>query len=220
MSSLISNKEKFKEMEEKDREKLAGVLTAPVNDRSPVVPRNVEKVSPVAESTVVVRELEAEWDVADKNGKGNTVESRLCRNESDVILPKRKGVRLEELAVVDAPTYGDSDEVAANAESEGTLIAKEKSGMGRNSDSPVFVRSQSSQATSDIEVVKERHLVEQKKLFQAGVAGKAADPVPEEVTRNIFRVRTSSVCGSRVKDAAFSLLMHTSMIDRQRRKTC
>lgn len=110
------------------RKSLADALTTPVDEVLPDFPGNVEKMSLVAERSVVAREVEAVSDVArgkSNNGKSNTVESHCCWNKNDVKVQKKKGLCREESNVVDAPADGDVGVVDADAVSESTLFAKD-----------------------------------------------------------------------------------------------
>lgn len=161
MPNLIDIKKMLDNMEEMDQKRLADAFMALVYDWPPIALPNDEEVSPVAESSVVAREMEVVWDDGGENEKSHTVDSRCCRNKDAVMVKKRKIVRREELGSIDAPTDGGVGVVAAEAVSQSIMIAKNRSGIGRGTGAQVFIRSRSLQATDGIEVVKKGKSVEQ-----------------------------------------------------------
>lgn len=70
----------------------------------------------------------------------------------EMVTRMRKNVRRDEPVVVDKPTDIDANVVVADAVSEGTFLAEDRSAIGRDTKAQVFVRSRSSQATGEIEM--------------------------------------------------------------------
>lgn len=78
-----------------------------------------------------------------------------------------------------APTDVDVD--VADAVSDGKWIAMDKVGFGHDFEAPVFSRSRSSQATSNIKVFDKRKLDTVEKSPETNVASDLVNPVPNEL---------------------------------------
>lgn len=136
----------FDETEERSRKRRADALTAPVEEVSPLVSQNAEKVSSVVESRATARYVGEVSDVApakEDNGKGHTVDSRSYGNIHFEIVKEKKSICREEPILVDAPTDGDVGVVGGDAMAEGTLIANERGGVGCDTEVPVYKRPHS-----------------------------------------------------------------------------
>lgn len=82
-------------------------------------------------------------------------------------------------------------------------VSDDKSGVGHDTEVPVFARSRSSQATEAIDVVGQESLdvVEKFSEMLGNVARELSNPVPVEATRNAVRSRASLVPSAGVEDA-------------------
>lgn len=108
------------------------------------------------------------------------------------------------------------DDVVSDCKS----IARDRSGVNRDTDALVFLRSHSSQTTGDIEVVtKEKQIAEKPSDLMANVAGESAHPVPLQVHRSGARSHASVDLGSVLEDETWLQIVPTSRNYRQRKRT-
>lgn len=156
VSNPIDIKDILVEIEEKGRKGLVDALSAPVDEVTRAVFPNAEEASPVADSSAAAKEEDEVSDVASGeggNGKGHAVDGRYCRNKNNVMVRKRKGIYCEKHTVVYARAHGGVGVIIADDVSEGTLIAKDRSGVERATNVLILARSRASQATDKKEVV-------------------------------------------------------------------
>lgn len=90
---------------------------------------------------------------------------------------------------IDAPTNGDVAVGVDDAVSKGKVIAKDTSGVNRDTDVLIFLRSRLSQATGDIEfVTKGTSVADIPCNAVANVTDVVVHPVPLQVTMSCARL--------------------------------
>lgn len=127
--------------------------------------------------------------------------------EGVVQLAREKKIdRRDQPVFVDATTDVDVVVVVVDAVSEGSLIAKDRSGVGCDTEALVFKRSRSSRATADIEVVSRGKSVVVEKPSESNITGMLVNPVPNVRTGDAARSRTSLHPSPSVEDAVLVVL--------------